>query len=380
MTRHVLAGALAILIWSSGAAGALPIGNIKAEGLVADPSGQFAYFSGAVSNRGPAPQTNVRIDLYVDGELRGSQVWLVLNTGWSWVSFWVGDLSEGSHDATMVVDPADEIAETDESDNTAMTEFVIGPADPEAGVDLVVGPIDAPATSFDGENVGLWVRFGNAGNATGSSSFVIEFRLDGQTMKRNSWPPGIPAGWMGWDYASFKISGEGAHVIEVVIDADGQMVETNETNNVANATVVVEPPSRVSVSVDLRRLPLTTEAGDVRHPLSRWEAIVQLCEDSGVTARYVETTFAVHAGNGRSQGVGSEHLGTRWEDTIAGNTCIEYVVRFDSPGAVGDFTFVADAWAPNDITPEDNHAEEAGYNLVEGEGGVVVGPGVGERP
>lgn len=253
---------------------------------------------------------------------------------------------------------------------------------PPSEVDLSVSNVRAEGRMLDGDVVSFRANLRNLGNGTGTTWFATEWYIDGQPVKRQTWAPGIPPGWNSTFYFSHVVFGVGLHTVEVRVDVDDNQTETNETNNAASATFEIVPAADIDVQVtEIRRAPLVTEVGDVRHPLARYEADVRVCNIGPVNATGVSLSYSIQGGSNESGSgprSGSAQVGFDFPDVLGSGACFERTVRFDTPGTVGDFTFVASGSAFNDVSFGNNAGRASSFNLVGHEGGVVL-PVAGAR-
>lgn len=343
-----------------------------------------ADFGNAGTATGPSPFI---LDFRLDGVSFERQSWPSgIPGGWMGTSTSSVFVSgEGAHNLTVVIDADGQMVESNESNNARTAPFVAKPGGGnETAADVAVLGLLAPANATEGRTFTIQARIGNVGAATTPRSVALEVRVDGGLVYRTTFGPGMPVGYQTTRFVPVDISTPGPHVITATIDADGVLTEPDEANNAASRYIDVLPAPHLSVWIlSLDRVPLRTEAGDVRHPLARWEARIAVCNSGPFAGHDAQTTISVVPGNGRSNGAGasagsSSFVAFLEDPVVEVGPCNEHLVRFDSPGVVGDFRVVADLFSPEDFSYEDNHASRAGFNVVGDEGGVAV-PG-GARP
>jgi subtilase family serine protease len=153
----------------------------------------------------------------------------------------------GDRTIRMAVDPANTIAESDESDNEAITVLTVSP--PPAP-NLVVEENNvrfSPVTPSDGQVVTITVTVLNDGQRNAN-------RVEVQVMDVSNGTPtpigeiqtigGISAGGSGIVQVPYDTTGkEGDRKIQVVVDPANLIAETNEEDNQTEATLTVKPPS-----------------------------------------------------------------------------------------------------------------------------------------
>ncbi len=153
----------------------------------------------------------------------------------------------GERRIQVTVDPAGTIAESDEQDNSAIVPLVVAP--PPAP-NLVVASEDisfSPSTPSDGQPVTITVAVSNDG---ARNAGTVEVRFVDATNGGEA-PIGdvqvigsIPSGGTATAQVTYDTTGkEGERTIRVVVDPNNLVTETDETDNEAEATLTVAPPS-----------------------------------------------------------------------------------------------------------------------------------------
>lgn len=254
---------------------------------------------------------------------------------------------------------------------------VVVTAPPPPAPDLLIERVNTSSPTVQGEKLHVSVTFRNNGTANVTPPFVLEYRIDGGLAARQGFPPMMPASFSFTTTIDLNATGVGAHVLEVMIDADGNVTESNEDNNVA--AVGFETIKRPEVGIDIveiHRVPLRTEFGDLRHPLARHEATIVVCNVGEVASKNGTLSLAVSGGNGNQttsgfSGGGSAALPAEAVPALAAGGCATIEVRFDTPGVVGDFRLHASLFVPHD-GPARNSDSISSYNLVADEGGIVA--------
>ncbi|MFJ8751922.1 CARDB domain-containing protein [Streptomyces sp. NPDC102441] len=192
-----------------------------------------------VRNTGTAAASATTVDVSLEGEVAGSGTVGVLAPGASVkVPVEAGKRAAGSYTVSAVVDPADTVAELDNSNNSrnAATELVVGQA---PGPDLEVTGITAsPASPSPGAEVTFTVAVHNRGISAVPSGSVTRLTVGGTTL--NGTTGSIPAGGS----ATVAVSGRwtatsGGATLTATADATSVVDETNEDNNTFARSLVV---------------------------------------------------------------------------------------------------------------------------------------------
>jgi subtilase family serine protease len=207
----------------------------------------------------------------------------------------------GERRVQVVVDPANTIVESDEQDNSAVALLTVAP--PPAP-NLVVKSENIrfnPASPSDGQPVTVTVTVLNEGPRS-ASTVEVKFvdATDGgeQPIGDVQVIGGIPSGGSATAQVTYDTTGkQGERLIRVVADPNNLVVETNETDNQAEQTLTVAPPSEepailpnlVITSGSLAYTPTTPVSGD-------WVTLTISVtnsgegEASGVVVRVTDTT------------------------------------------------------------------------------------------
>ncbi|AQA10687.1 CARDB domain-containing protein [Streptomyces malaysiensis] len=150
----------------------------------------------------------------------------------------VGKRPMGSYTVSAVVDPADTVAELDNTNNSrnAASKLVVGQA---PGPDLeVTGITTNPSSPAVGAKVTFTVAVHNRGTSTVPAGSVTRLTVGGTTL--NGTTGSIPAGGT----AAVAINGDwtatsGGATLTATADATGTVAETNEDNNTFARSLVV---------------------------------------------------------------------------------------------------------------------------------------------
>ncbi|MEU7370796.1 CARDB domain-containing protein [Streptomyces hygroscopicus] len=192
-----------------------------------------------VRNAGTAAAPATTVDVSLEGAVAGSGAVDALAAGASVkVPVKVGKRPMGSYTVSAVVDPADTVAELDNSNNSrnAASKLVVGQA---PGPDLeVTGITTSPANPAVGAKVTFTVAVHNRGTAAVPAGSVTRLTVGGTTL--NGTAGAIPAG----DTATVAISGawtatSGGATLTATADATDTVAETNEDNNTFARSLVI---------------------------------------------------------------------------------------------------------------------------------------------
>jgi len=150
---------------------------------------------------------------------------------------------------SIVLDPDNVLSEVNENNN--QIDFSIPSTD---GVDLAVGMADIiinPQPAIVGSDNALQVIFRNVGttDAPPASAMVLE-HFDGQTRTLLDTITQLPAGGSDARMISWRPLQTGEHQIEVLLDQDNVIAETDESNNTNSASVNVDAASLGNLMID----------------------------------------------------------------------------------------------------------------------------------
>ncbi|MEU0298716.1 CARDB domain-containing protein [Streptomyces sp. NPDC006175] len=192
-----------------------------------------------VRNAGTTAAPATTVDVSLEGQVAGSGDVGTLAPGASVkVPVKAGKRAAGSYTVSAVVDPADTVAELDNSNNSrnAADKLVVVRA---PGPDLqVAGITTSPASPAPGAEVTFAVSVRNSGTSTVPAGSVTRLTVGGTTL--NGTTGSIPAGGS----ATVAISGgwtatSGGASLTATADATGVVDETNEDNNTFARSLVV---------------------------------------------------------------------------------------------------------------------------------------------
>jgi hypothetical protein len=147
-----------------------------------------------------------------------------------------GRRGAGSYAAAATVDPANQVAETNEGNNTftSGSPLVVGQA---PGPDLqITGVTPNPSSPAAGQQVTFAVQVTNRGTSAAGAS-VTRVAVGGSTLNANT--GAINAGQTVTVNVGTWTATNGGATATATADATGQVAETNETNNTATQSIVV---------------------------------------------------------------------------------------------------------------------------------------------
>jgi hypothetical protein len=201
--------------------------------------------------------------LYVDGVYK--QTWtataLAANTYCYAADYSLGRLGAGTHAIKIVVDGAGVVAESNESDNVYTKSITVSqssastpnltPYQPSGWSDKIVVSKSTGTNTDSGSlttNDSLYIDWAaaNFGNQTAGGTFSTYLYVDG-TYKQTWSTTALAANTYCYvsDYSLGRLTA-GTHTIKVVVDAAGNVAESNELDNVCTKTITVSQTSSTS--------------------------------------------------------------------------------------------------------------------------------------
>lgn len=128
-------------------------------------------------------------------------------------------------------------------------------------VDLVVTEVALEGEPVEGEVRRIRGTLVNDGTSEAPAGFQVRFRLDGALVATQSFPPGMPAGYVLSLSTPITVPPPGTHTITIEADVNATVNETDETNNALTASF--ESQARVwdAYVADLQ----------VQQPVSSWQ-------------------------------------------------------------------------------------------------------------
>jgi subtilase family serine protease len=214
---------------------------------------QDIYVDWSVWNNGTAaiPET-FHSKLYVDGVLKNT--WVTYGLAANYTAYVadcnIGKLTTGNHTVRIVVDSNGEVAESNESDNSFTRTIYVGPSynltpyqpggwDNKLVLSTVTGTNTSASVFYDTQTI--YVDWGclNNGNDDFAGTFYIRLYVD--DVARGTWTKtGLAHNTytFGLDGAVGPLSA-GTHTFKLVIDSDGHVAESDETDNIYTRTITV---------------------------------------------------------------------------------------------------------------------------------------------
>ena len=176
-----------------------------------------------------------------------------------------GSLATGSYYLGVIVDwngSTGSISEAIEVNNDGVAASRTSIGDPSAGVDLYAASIDGPASATSGTTIPVAVVISNGGGNS-ASAFTNRYYLSTDTFINAAEDTLIGSySWSGLGFASSQSENRvmtvpaslaaGTYYLGVLVDADSQVVETDESNNIgldSQSIAVTEPSSGVDLAV-----------------------------------------------------------------------------------------------------------------------------------
>lgn len=155
--------------------------------------------------------------------------------------------------ATIVVvfDPLNAIAESDEANNKATAAVTVGESIGQPDLQLFAADINvSPSRLQPGQQatIAVTIRNGGRGDAANVGWAIYDVVGASSTLLGRGTIASMPMGGSEIVTTSAQPSG-GTHTIRAVVDPDGAIAESNETNNEAAREVTVSPVSNVDLKV-----------------------------------------------------------------------------------------------------------------------------------
>ncbi len=214
---------------------------------------QDLYVDFAVVNNGSAAITETfHSKIYVDGVVTNTYYTAGLNSNyWAYVQdINIGKLAIGNHTVRIVTDSDAEVAETNEADNSYSRTFYVGPSynlvpyqpsgwDNRLVLSTETGTNTSSSVFYDTQNIYAdWACLNNGLNDF-TTTFYIRLYVDGTAVA--AWTKaGLNHNTYTWgvDGNLGKLTA-GTHNIKVVVDSDGDVAESDESDNEYTRTITV---------------------------------------------------------------------------------------------------------------------------------------------
>lgn len=161
-------------------------------------------------------------------------------------------LNGGNYTIYVVADPANAIPESNESNNTASRNLVVGA---NTSIDFAIADSDitlTPPNASSGSNVTIQATVHNFGSENGTATVAFYDGIPGQGGVAIGTQDVSLTGGSGAPVSLTYLVQAATHVFTVVVDPENQIQETNEQNNVASATLSSDFPDLTLAEQDIR--------------------------------------------------------------------------------------------------------------------------------
>jgi|GEM_PF-5669530 len=190
-------------------------------------------------NVGSDFKKNWAISLFLDGKLLHYQVSYGLKTGEKGFAVKVFQIKGvGKHTANCMLDPGNDIDESNENNNTKSYEFTVTEASSEKP-DLVIDKfyLDPSPSVEEGKTVKMNCHFRNNGGEL-KGTWYQSYYVDGKLVYKVRWGD-IPAGGYRNPWAPWTATSVDVHILQCRLDSDGDITESDETNNERIVSIAV---------------------------------------------------------------------------------------------------------------------------------------------
>ena len=204
--------------------------------------GDTVTFTVTVQNQGIGDADEFRVDLQIDNLNEGYQELVGLDAGGATKVTFTWRAKPGSHQIKAIVDPRDEVPESDESNNEIMITFLTPPSD------LIIEQIMwTPSEPGIGDVVTFTVTVKNQGEAGSDDAHIAYYIDDNQVSSDYLNPISVNA----TDNQTFTWTATaGEHVIKAFVDYKKVVDESDETNNEKTVTLTPIGPDLIIESID----------------------------------------------------------------------------------------------------------------------------------
>jgi subtilase family serine protease len=266
--------------------------------------GDEVAFTVTVKNQGSGGAVPSRVHFYVGGSFIGYQDVPEMDAGATATTTFTWTAQAGLHAIRALVDPDDEVTESDETNNGKTIIFPI----PDLVIEAITG---SPSDPVIGDEVTFTVTISNRGTGKASSSQVACYIDDAflASASVGELEPGATA-----NMTFTWVAQAGSHTARAVVDSGDMVAESDETNNEKAAS-------------------LTTIAPDLII-----EAIIWLPESPSESDNVTFTVTIKNQGNGEA---GSPHVAYYIDDAYLTSTSVNEVAA----NATANMTFIWTAQA-----------------------------------
>jgi|GEM_PF-5101356 len=271
-----------------------------------------------VSNIGGASSAASSCGIYVDGQLIGalSVPTLAVGTGVEF-SISIPGIPAGSHTIGAIADYNNKISESNENNNSRSVSFSW------MGMPDLTSTLTASQTApVVGETVNFSFSMKNIGNAKANGTFYADIVVDGvsvgsftlSNMEANTTVTGS---------FSLTFGYFGAYSVRLIVDARGNVQESNENNNIATVNVQAQIAKQIALSGTLTYRSYEKYGGGyVVRPLSNYT--IQIYDQSSTGDTLITTVTT------NSSGSFSKTINNAWSAPEYGYD-IYFVVKLDNP-------------------------------------------------
>ncbi len=229
-------------------------GTTTSSSVIAD--NQTIYLDWALKNTGSCgTSVSFTAKVYVDDVLKATTdiAGLPSNNTYSKTDVNIGTLSAGIHTIKIVGDANANVTETNEGDNEYTRTITVtspncanlSPYTPQGWDDEIVlstvpGTNTSTTTIYSDQNIYLDWALDNNGTCDISETFYTKIYVD-DVLKGDYSIDGLPVGYYAFiaDLNIGKLAA-GSHTVKMIIDADAQVAETNESENEYTRIVNIE--------------------------------------------------------------------------------------------------------------------------------------------
>jgi subtilase family serine protease len=174
------------------------------------------------------------VAFYVDGERIDTTV-IGMVAGESSIAQIRWELAPGDHTIEVIIDPDDQIDESNENNNDARKLISVVELKPDLEI---VGYNIMPSEIYAGDEVYINFTMKNSGD-TQSGDFTYTIYLDGELFEDPVQMPSLIPGETRTSFTHLWIAEPGGHTFIFVVDEPDQIGESDETNNIISASINV---------------------------------------------------------------------------------------------------------------------------------------------
>jgi hypothetical protein len=196
-------------------------------------AGQSVSFTVVVTNQGKASAGNFYVYFYVDGSYKDSRSVYSTAAGATTMAYFTWSAETGTHTIKAVADYTDLVAESNESNNALEVAFS-GTVIPDLIIQDVVW---SPTNPSSGQDVTFTVTVKNQGTGACGGSYT-GFYIDGHYQTLYS-IGSVYTGQVATALFTWRSATAGTHIARFVADSNNNVVESDESNNAKEVTLVI---------------------------------------------------------------------------------------------------------------------------------------------